>query len=269
MLLTLGLGIVLLIPDVGPALIELGGLKVSSFDSYGAYSMKMLVTALFTIGLGLLAHCRVSRTQTDPREHVLVVVSCGAFALMLPWSAGIWHVIPKTEIIQFPWRLCAILTVAAAGLFAVAVNDCLHHGIRGEKRPPPLVMILFALAIIGAGNIVWRVDTWFRSVSTPHVDVMRWVDLMYFTYVSPLELAGFAKRVGIFDDTWNATPTPVEEGVRAEFVRGKGNVWVRRIGPRKLLVSAQVQEDARVEIGQLYFPLWTIVPLAPTRRDFA
>ena len=116
MLLILGLGIVLLIPNTGPALITLSGLKVSSFDSFDAYSAKMLLTALFTLGLGLLAYCRLSGKRADSRESVLAVVACAAFALMAPWCAGIWSIVPGIEIIQFPWRLCAILNVAAAGL---------------------------------------------------------------------------------------------------------------------------------------------------------
>jgi hypothetical protein len=261
MLLTLGLGIVLLIPGMGPALIELSRLKVSGFDSLGAYSMKMLFTALFTLSLGLLAFSRVSDQQTDPRDSVLVVVSCGAFALMLPWSAGFWRIIPRSEIIQFPWRLCAILTVATAGLFAVAVDHCLRHGGRGARRPSLSEMILVALAVIGAGNISWQVyNIPLRPLRTHRIDVTRWVDPMYVTYVSPSELSEFAKSVGTSPETFDVAPTQVEEGVRAEFVEGKGTVSVMRVGPRKLVVSAQCLGDARVQIGQLYFPVWIIVP---------
>ena len=280
---------VLLIPGMGPAVIELSRLKVSSFDSYEAYSMKMLFTALFTLGLGLLAYCRISGARTDPRERVLAVVSCGAFALMLPWSAGIWRVVPGIEIIQFPWRLCAILNVAAAGLFAAALDDCLRHGARGQTRPSLPVMILVALAVIGVGNIGWQLNHRLRPLSTPGVDATRWVDPMYVTYVSPSRLARFAKSVGTSPDTYDLTPMPVEEGVRAECAGGNGNASVVRAGPRRLLVSAHCQGDARVRIGQLYSPLWRIaaakrypdrealgssaeglieVPLAPGQHDF-
>jgi hypothetical protein len=270
LLLTLGLGIVLLMPSMGPALIELSHLKVSGFESTGDYSMFMLFTALLTLGLGLLAYCRVEGEHSDPRrERSLVVVSCGFFILMLPWCAGIWRVIPRSEIIQFPWRLCAILTVAVAGLFASAVDDCLCHGVRVKGRPSLPVMILVALAVIGVGNIVWRVDIRIRDLSTRGIDVTRWADPMFMSYVSPLNFAGFVKKVGASLDSFDVAPTPVEEGVRAEFVSGKGTVSVMRVGPRKLLVSAQCRGDARVQIGQLYFPLWTIVPTVRSPRDEA
>jgi hypothetical protein len=258
--LTLGLGMVLLIPGTGPALIELSRLKVSGFDSFAAYSMKMLFTAIFLLVLGLLAYCRVSGERTDPRECALLVASCGTFVLMLPWSAGIWRAIPGVQIFQFPWRLCAILAVTGAGLFAAAVDDCLRRPARRAGKPSLAVMILIALAVIGVGNIVWRVDIRLRAATTPRRDVSRWVDPMYITYVSPSKLAGFAQSVGTSPDSFEVVPTPVEEGVRAQFVSGQGDVSVKRVGPRRLLVSARCLGDARVQIGQLYFPLWKIVP---------
>jgi hypothetical protein len=268
MLLTLGLGILLLIPGLGPALIALSRLKVSGFDSFADYSMNILFAALFIVGLGLLSYCRVSGKKSDPRERVLLVVACCAFVFMLPWTAVIWRVVPKTEIIQFPWRLCAILAVASAGLFGVAVDDCLRRGaVRDEKRPSLLVMILVATLIICAGNLIWRIDIRFRAPSTPRVDESRWMDPMYSAYVSPLNLAAFAKSVGSSPDTYDVASTPVEQGVSAQFTAGQGSVSVKRVAPYKLLVSAQCQEDARVQIGQLYFPLWRIVPAMSSSPD--
>jgi len=267
MLLTLGLGIALLVPGVGPELIRMSRLKVSGFDSFQGYSMIILFTALFTVGLGLLAYSRVSGTQTDPQQRVLAVVCCGAFVLMLPWSASIWRVVPRTEIIQYPWRLCSILTVASAGLFAMAVDDCLRHGNRGERGPSRFVMISVALVVICVGNIIWRVDVRFHHPSTPRVETSRWLDPMYTTYVPALKLAAFAKRVGGSPDSYDVDPTPAQQGVTAEFISGNGSVSVTRVAPGKLLVSAQSQGDARVRIGQLYFPLWRIVPAMESPRN--
>lgn len=268
MLLTLGPGIVLLIPNVGPALIELSRLKVSGFDSFAADAMNILFSALFTVGLGLLAYCRISGRRTDPQERVLLVISCCTFVLMLPWSAAAWKVIPKTEIIQFPWRFCAILTVAAAGLFAIAIDDCLRNVSRSEKRPSLLVMMSVALVVIFVGNIIWRVDIHLRRLTTPRVDVTRWLDPMYLTYIPPLKLAAFAKSVGAASpDSYDVASTPVGPGVSAEYTAGEGSVSVKRVAPSKLLVSAECQGDARVQIGQLYFPLWRIVPAMGSPRD--
>jgi len=83
MLSTLGLGMLILIPGVGPDLINLSRLKVSGFDTCDAYSMKMLFTVLLTAGLGMLAYCRIVERKADPQERLLLAASCSAIVLML------------------------------------------------------------------------------------------------------------------------------------------------------------------------------------------
>ena len=83
MLSTLGLGMLIPIPGVGPDLINLSRLKVSGFDTCDAYSMKMLFTVLLTAGLGMLAYCRIVERKADPQERLLLAASCSAIVLML------------------------------------------------------------------------------------------------------------------------------------------------------------------------------------------
>jgi hypothetical protein len=264
MLLTLGLGIVMIMPGLGPRLIESSGLKISGFDTPGGHSMRMLFVALFTLALGLLAYCRISEEYIDRRDRLLLVVACSAFVLMLPWSAPIWKAIPELAIIQFPWRLCAILNVAVAGLFAAAMDNCLRHWVRDERRPSLIVMGSVVLAVIAGGSLICRIDLQLRTLGAPRVDVTRGVDLMYRTYVPPSRLAGFAKILGTSPESYDVAPTPVEDVVRAEFTDGRGVVNLVRVGPRKLRVSAQCSEDARVRITQLYSPLWRVVQRIPS-----
>jgi hypothetical protein len=262
MLLTLALGIVMLIPGPGQLLIGLSHLRVSRHGLMKDYSMDFLFAALLTLSLGLLAHCRVPEDRRDPRERLLLVVSCSAFVFMLAWCAPIWRIIPGTEIIQYPWRLCAILTVATAGLFAIAFDDCLRHRSRSDSKPSMVAMALVALAVIAAGTIIFRVDRCFRHPVTPHIDLAQEVDTMYPGYVATIDLLGFAKTVGTSPNTFDVTVTPVQEGVRADFINGLGSASVVRVSPRRLLVSARCQEQSLLRLGQLNFPLWKIVPMA-------
>ena len=267
MLMTLGLGIAMVIPDLGPRLIEWSRLKISGFDTSEVFSLKMFFISLFTVALGFLAYCRLAEADTDRRERLLLVVACGSFILMLPWTAAIWKAIPELAVFQGVWRLGGILTVTVAGLFAVAMDDCLRHRVpRGARKPSLIVMSLAALAVIGGGSLIWRVYTRL-TLDTPRVEMTRHVDPAYRTYVPSPYLAGFARSLGTSPDSLDVAPTPVENDVRAEFTSGRGIASVIRIGPRKLHISAQCQGDARVRIGQLYFPLWRILPMTQSPLD--
>jgi hypothetical protein len=265
---TLAAGAAMLVPGLGPKLIQLSGLKTTGFDSYNGFVARMLFTLLFTAGLGVLAYCRISREETDDGESFLLAVCCIAFLLMLPWSAILWKTMPVFgDVIQFPWRLCAVLTVAVGGLFAAAVDDCLLHRESSRGKPSLRVMVSAAVVVVVASNMIWRVDQKFRHPSTPHYDATRDVDPMYNTYVPDNQLVAFAKILGTSPETWQVAPTPYVEGVRADLTGSPGSVQVTREGPRKLLVSVQSEGNARVQIGQLNFPLWKIVPAENAPRD--
>jgi len=100
----------------------------------------------------------------------------------------------------------------------------------------------------------------------PRAELSRWVDSMYVTYVSPRAIAAFEKRVGA-STPFDIKPTPVERGVQATFTSGSGEVSVKRLTPRRLAVAATCAGECRVQLGQLYFPLWRIAPSAGTARE--
>jgi hypothetical protein len=266
MMLTLGLGVVLITPDLGSKLIHLSGFRVST-STFGNQDIpaRMLCTFLSMGALGFIAYCHVSEAGTSKREQVLLIGACGAVLLTLPWSAFLWKAIPPLANLQFPFRLGSILSVAVAGLFAVALDSCLRNLPSRGGAPSRGVVIFLAFAVIGSGLLTWRVDGRFRNHLSTDVDAARngLVDIMYRSYVSRAQVAEFAKRLGTSPDSWYVVPTRVEdvdECVQAEFTEGRGFVNIDRIGPRKLHVFAQCLDDARVKIGQVYMPLWRIVP---------
>jgi hypothetical protein len=220
----------------------------------------MLLTALSTLALGVLSYCRVSKVVT-PREQLLLAAAAGAFILMVPWSAGVWAALPPLAAFQFPFRLGGILTVVAAGLFAGALDDGLRYG-RRDGRPSLTELSVAALLVVGAGVLSWGVAGRFRRPATADLAVPRNVDVMFRSYVPPERLPALAKRLGAAVGSFDVAPSPVDTDVHADFTRGRGTVGVTRLGPRELRVSAQCDENARLRIGQLYSPLWRVVPVA-------
>jgi hypothetical protein len=263
MLLALGLGLLLLIPDLGPRLITLSRLSVSGYGSFKYYSMDLLLSALLTLALGLVAYCRISHREVQRQEHVLLLIACGAFVVMLPWTSVMWKVFPRTDILQYPWRFCSIFTVAVAGLFAAGIDDSLRQGPSLPKRPSLHVLVSVATITILVGGIIWRP---IPSFSTPRVDITRRMDPMYFAFVPASKIYAFAKRVGTSPDTDYVESTPVQHNVNGYFADGNGTVFIKTVTPEKLLVSANCRGDCRIQISQLYFPLWRIVPVQASSR---
>jgi len=258
MLLTLALGAAMLIPELGPVLIRLSRVEHSGFASFADYSMATLFVAILTLSLGFLAYCRIANRHTDARDRALLAAASVSFLFMLPWAAGLWRWLPGTEVIQFPWRFCAILTVAVSGLFAAAIDDCFLDPCSVKSLLSPRTLLASALIVIGFGSVPWRIDMRVRPLETQRVEQARWVDPMYVTYLPPSELAAFARRVGTSPDSFQVAPTSVQPKVQADVVSGEGTVAVRQLSPGRLIVSTQSAEGTRVRVSQLYFPLWRV-----------
>lgn len=270
MVASLALGVVIIIPDFGPALVRSSGLEVSSFETAGDFSARTLLTGLMTASVAFLAYCYVGADCTR-RDHVLLASACVSFFMMLPWSAAIWTIRGLANI-QFPFRFGSILTIAAAGLFAVAIDKSLRQSRGRLKRPSLWMLGCAALIVIGAGVFAWRVTTRFISPSTADLAIAHNVDNMFRSYVLPDRVSGFAGRLGADEKSFNVTLTPIDEYVRGEAVRtevagGPCTLLVVPSRPGAITASADCREAARLRIGQAHSPLWTIVSKGSNLTD--
>ncbi len=265
--LTLGLGVVLVIPGLGQKIVGLSRLGPPSFDA-DYFPEKMLATTLSTLTLGVLAYHYVLQGDAGRRNRrlwVLLAASSCTFLLMLPWSVFLWQAIPGlSTAIQFPHRLGALLTLATAGLVASAIDRSLGCRENGQRVRWLAAVVSLALVTIATGTLTWRVDrTWIRGLhkrATYEVDPTRDVDLMYRTYVSDDHLAAFAALLGTDPTSYQTRSTPVIESA-VTLIQGRGVATATRRSPRAIVISSVVDSDGLAQIGQLYWPLWKCVSM--------
>jgi len=263
MAVALCLGMLIAIPNLGSKVIRVSGLRVSGFDTPQRFSLGMVVTALFTIGLGFLSFCRLNQTSKGKRNVALLAIASGAFLIMLPWSAPMWRAIPGLAVIQFPFRSGVILSVAVAALVAAAIDDCLSDSRDIKGRPSRRVVVLAIVTTLGAGLLAWRIDLNFRHPSTVSLDTDSNVDISYRMYVPPGQITLFAELLGTSPDSYLVNPTHVQDSVQVHFVRGLGSANVKPIGFREFTVSVDSRSDGLLQLGLLYFPLWKISSTHP------
>lgn len=78
--------------------------------SWAVVALAALAVAAFLLGR--------SRAGADPRRGAWGVVALVAFVAVLPPAGPAWDALPVLSKLQFPWRLAAVLTLAAAALVA-------------------------------------------------------------------------------------------------------------------------------------------------------
>jgi hypothetical protein len=266
MVALLGLGGLVMIPDLGPYVIRLSGLMVSAFDTAGDFPARMIFTSQLTLALGVLAYSLRLDVATR-HDRCLLIAGCAAFALMLPWSAPVWRWSAFLENVQFPFRMGAVLSVAVAGLFAGAADSTSRRLDTARGRAALLLLGGAATIVVMAGVLAWRVPERFRHPETTRLAISHNVDNMFRSYVSPDLVTALATRLGTAPDSFETDLTAPDASVRGEVVRFEsvGNLCVAdvtAVKPRVLRVWARCEAEGQVQIGQLYWPLWTVRVIA-------
>jgi uncharacterized membrane protein len=162
-----------------------------------------------------------------------------SLTMMLPISRWLWEIIPALPAIQFPWRFNAILAVAAAALFASAVDVV--------RRPWSAWRVLLSagvalVAVLWAGvaakEILFR-EPWRPTMTRPFGDTLlavwaKWTDPQLLTNPGVARL--------------NALST-LREGLR-------GEISVEQWSPRDIRFTSNTQNDNWLIARRFYYPGW-------------
>ena len=140
---------------------------------------------------------------------------------------------------------------------SLASLDGLLRENTSARRHQVLIVVLISLGVVGAGAVTLNHS--FRDLRTAKFDPSRDFDMDFPMYLEPSTLQAFADEMGAGLRGFSVASRSAGK-LRSGLSSDEGNVTVSRVGPRKLLVSADVKTAARVWIGQTYSPLWKILP---------
>jgi hypothetical protein len=269
MICTLLLGTLSMIPGLGPALINMSGFSVSSFESLSFFSARMLLALYATLSVGLVAYCYISEGK-GRRAKLLLAATCIAFFLMLPFSAPLWsaNMLPLDSI-QFPFRFGGLMTLTVVGLLALALDSNFSKSANVRSMKSFFIITIVSIVAIGGGIVTWRIDWRMLSAEPWQIYPAKQLDVMYRTYILPQHLYSFAQNLGTRPDLYDAEVTPDDGVLRAELISGEGNISLERESSRSLLISTDCQGRVRLRIGQTYFPLWRVSSMTDGAEEIA
>jgi hypothetical protein len=189
--------------------------------------------------------------------------------MMLPLSDFVWRLFPRLQIIQFPWRICSVLTVAATVLAALGL-DSLRTPLTNRSM---LIVYFMGLGAVGGlaytGEGMWSfVENAPReSLATNGYNLEvpeyrpRWavqpiretVDAVRKTPEELEQEDGSTNGIAWVDLATN----PGDPLIGARFVQGTGDVLVEEWWSRHLVLQTSTETASKLQVSQLYFPGWT------------
>ncbi|OGD59187.1 hypothetical protein A3J22_01915 [Candidatus Beckwithbacteria bacterium RIFCSPLOWO2_02_FULL_49_12] len=183
------------------------------------------------ISFWLLVKTWSKSKKIDPLWLFFSLVFVVSVLAMLPLSLPVWRVLPLVRYVQFPWRLLAFATLAAAGLSAWVV-----------KSIPKVSWVLTAAAVIYVTALATKPGGWFN-----------WDN--YYYYEFPFNtLIMSANTPRWFDENKNIKLTP------GHFfdLRGISSFVELAWDTQKHLYQIDAPDDTEVLERTSYFPGWQV-----------
>lgn len=236
----------------------------SPFWGYG-YSGEGLADGMsFQLGLipvlgGLVALLSAGRTgacsDSGRRASVIFFLAAATLIalLMSPVSGAFWQAAPVAALVQFPWRLLALSTIALAWLAGAALEALLAGSRVPGDRPTVAAASMMLIAVLAGFNYTLPQYT----ERSPQAESAR--------AAVDFELVSYRDRTGYM--TWASeqpsTSPLVDEYKtgkplsRAVVLRGDAQLTPLHDGGESHRVSVKSDAASTVQFRVYYFPGWT------------
>lgn len=124
------------------------GAEMAFHDAVLHQASWVLVLMAAAIALSALVMFRRGELRVEDRRRwlPLLLLAPVVLALQFPFSAGVWHELPKADFLQFPWRLTMLLTPVLAIFAAQAL-----YGVRRRVRVPAVAIWALLAMVVCAG----------------------------------------------------------------------------------------------------------------------
>ncbi len=228
----------------------------------------------FQVGLAVLVFTLIGLFIPWRRQRIrwLAIYLGGAtlalLFLMSPWALSLWEAVPALAVIQFPWRLLALVALLLCPLAGLV----LHEVVTLEIAMPPQIaeepavglLLLTMLVIMGSINYVgaklepiepWREDG--RAVYTferEHPDMIAYTEWVRERPFSESPLSAAYAAADYQESHGYTTSLP-----RLAIVRGVGTVLSSYSRGSSFGGVVHVERPATVRVYLYYFPGWQVL----------
>lgn len=211
-----------------------GGSKPGSVDGMSFLIPKEFLF-LFVISLGILLWRVFKKRIFDWYLWLWVWVTVGAAFLTLPWSQSVWDALPQFALVQYPWRMLALVLIGVSIVSGAIVP---HH-----KVIAPLVTVAI-IALLFLRNIGY-----FKTGPEGPIDSTRLTDpeilMRQSTTYADEHLPRWVKQV------------PIElPPAKSTLESGEGALVNLSVHGTTTTLKADANQDAIVRVHTFAYPGW-------------
>lgn len=134
----------------------------SNDPDFAAFNWKISCVTVLVMLVTALAAILAARRRRDFSHLYWTLAALGfvSIALMLPFTAFVWRLLPELRFVQFPWRWLEVLALAFACFIALAMSQARRRGLAWATG-----VALFVA--FGAGATAMVRTAWWDSGDVP------------------------------------------------------------------------------------------------------
>ncbi|MBI2010426.1 MAG: hypothetical protein HYS86_04615 [Candidatus Chisholmbacteria bacterium] len=224
----------LIVADPKAHLLNLSHLVIPSWG-FGPADPKRPDSLSFQVGVVnllvvVIAVLKFKGLKAKPRPVTFfLLLFVAAVFLMHTLSRPLWQVIPGIAVIQFPWRLLSVTTLATSFLAAWAVN---HNRWRLAGIALITLSVILTFPYAKTETQFSKSDSFYATNEDTTTVKQEYLPL------------------------WVKVPPRARTGDRVTFLSGRGVVADLKETNRIISFRLEASENAKVQIAQIYYPGW-------------
>ncbi|MCM0082875.1 hypothetical protein L4X63_14870 [Geomonas sp. Red32] len=219
---------------------------------------ELLLISSFTLLLALTLYWRLP--LPGRRQRLLLILSASCYLSMLRIAAPLWKSLPLVTVVQFPFRLNAVVTLLAGGLMASYLHAVLGNRAVACKQMAVWGGMVLTAAIAAIALLSPHDTTDIARPAVPVATSPETFDGMLGSYA-----AGDQRRLerALSTSPPEKRSTSSPGACDAWLAQGSGAVKVIREAPGELRVATECPTSGSITVRQVYFPLWKREPADP------
>jgi len=202
---------------------------------------------------------------SNPIIPYLILATIGLMWLMTPASKWLWEAVPPLAIIQFPWRLLALVILTISSLAGLTLNKLLLNSAPTKPYDQEVLgLLLVGLAVILASwpyrdVALQSIEKWREDGRAVHHFEMAHPDMIAYTEWVQEPFITSPMTPEYASDSYAEEAGVVEYLTRFAVVEGDGQVLSQISRGSSAEGNVQIEsETATIQAHFYYFPGWQV-----------
>jgi hypothetical protein len=249
------------------------------FSNFSLWSEEKLPLLLLTLNLAIIACCAFIITRFNPNKFIrrinafwLVVVIVSVL-MMTELSSPVWLIFPILQMIQFPWRFNAIISLATTALLALSICSAKMSNPVSLKLTKAIAVLLI---VVWIPVTAWAVREGYSvsdntqeeiNYKKREIEQSREVPEYYPRWNAAM--AEFDWESSSYEEGWDTKLNNIFESLlqrvvetggslsKVKMVEGAGKATVNSWKPGEISLRIETPTGMKLYVSQFYYPNWT------------